>query len=294
MLEDLLTKFKEHENKVIILLAALVVLDFLVWWQVFNAEAAIRDLEIYFLDVGQGDSGLVVLPGGVEVLIDGGPPNGKVLDELGRILKWGDRYVDLVILSHPELDHFGGLVEVLNRYKVGALIWNGLEGKSAAFDDFKRAIYENNIQEIVLRAGDSIRHKDSNFFVLSPGENFSSIKEVNDTSLVLELKSKNSKVLFTGDISAAIEENLLVGDVDVLKVAHHGSKFSTSANFLSAAKPEAAIIGVGKNSYGHPTPQTLERLEDTGAQVFRTDSDGTVKFVIDGETIRVFKASSIK
>ncbi len=268
-------------------------LNFLAWVEVFNAISD-DNLEIYFLDVGQGDSELVVLPGGVEVLIDGGPPNGRVLENLGGLLGRGDHYIDLVVLSHPQLDHFGGLIEVLKRYRVGVLVWNGFEGTSAAFHDFRKAIEENNVQEVVLRAGDRISYKESEFIVFSPGEDALEVRNTNDTSLVLELNSKNSRTLFTGDISAEIENSMSGYDVDILKVAHHGSRFSSSASFLNAVKPEAAVIGVGKNSYGHPTFQTLERLEDAGAQVFRTDSDGTVKFVIDGDAIRIFRTGSIK
>lgn len=106
---------------------------------------------------------------------------------------------------------------------------------------------------------------------------------------MFEVKSKNSRTLFTGDISSAVENSLLAPDIDILKVAHHGSRFSSSANFLEVARPEIAVIGVGRNSYGHPTAQTLERLANVGSQIFRTDSDGTVKLVIDGENIKIFK-----
>ncbi len=299
-MEGILSWLKKHKNKVIILSAAALVLNFLIWAQIFTDHLVIPDLKIYFLDVGQGDSGFVELPGfdsapfgsGIQILIDGGPPNGKALNELGRILKLGDRYIDLVVLTHPQLDHFGGLIEVLKRYKVGALIWNGLEGKSTAFQDFKKAVRESGAQEIILMAGDRIRYGRNEILVLSPDENFLHAQNLNDTSLVLELRSKNSKTLFTGDISFKVETNLLTSNVDILKVAHHGSRFSSAASFLEAVKPKVAVIGVGKNSYGHPTAQVLERLANAGAQIFRTDLDGTVKLVIDGENIKVFKNRS--
>jgi len=283
--------FEKHKNKFLIIIAAMVVLDFLVWLEISGVARAGENLEINFLDVGQGDGSLVTLPGGVQVMVDGGPPNGRTLEELGRILERGDRYIDLVILSHPQLDHFGGLVDVLRRYEVGVVAWNGLEGTSAAFEDFQEAIRERNIREVVLRAGDKIYYGENEFAVLSPGFKELRAKDLNDTSVVLELKSKNSRTLFTGDISSAIENSLSVGDLDILKVAHHGSRFSSSIDFLNALKPEVAVIEVGKNSYGHPTSRVLDSLENIGTKVFRTDSDGTIRFEIDGENIRIFKTS---
>ncbi|OGG38123.1 hypothetical protein A2116_01355 [Candidatus Jorgensenbacteria bacterium GWA1_49_17] len=276
-----------HKNKIIVIGAVSAVFCFSVLWQVFTPASG--DLEIYFLDVGQGDSEFVKLPGGTDILIDGGPPNGRALNELARALERGDRYIDLVILSHPQLDHFGGLVEVLKRYKVGVFIWNGAETDSDAFAELKETLRENGIPEVILGAGDKIKAGGSEIIVISPDDELLKAKDLNDTSLVLELVSGNSKTLFTGDASAAVLENLRSGDLDILKVAHHGSKFSSSAEFLKAVKPEAAVVEVGRNSYGHPTYEALEALRSAGAQIFRTDVDGTLKFTIDGEDIKIFK-----
>ncbi len=276
----------KHKNKTIIVVAAVAVFCLLVLWRFFAPGGG--GLEIYFLDVGQGDSELV-RTNGVDILIDGGPPNGRALAELAGALPRGDRYIDLVILSHPQLDHFGGLIEVLERYKVGAFIWNGAAAESEAFADLKNTLLKNGIPEIILGAGDRIRMNGSEFVVVSPDSELLKVKDVNDTSIVLELKSGKSRTLFTGDAGAAVLDKLRIGDIDILKVAHHGSRFSSSAEFLAAVKPEAAVIEVGKNSYGHPTFEALEALANAGAQIFRTDSDGTLKFVIGGEDIKIFK-----
>ncbi len=277
----------KHKNKIIVIGAVSAVFCFSVLWQVFAPASG--DLEVYFLDVGQGDSELIELPGGTDILIDGGPPNGRVLNELARALEQGDRYIDLVILSHPQLDHFGGLVEVLKRYRVGVFVWNGAETDSDAFAELKETLRENGIPEVVLGAGDKIRTGESEIIVISPDKELIKAKDLNDTSLVLELSSGNSRTLFTGDVSAAALQNLRFGDVDILKVAHHGSRFSSSVEFLEAVKPEAAVVEVGRNSYGHPTYEALEALRSVGAQIFRTDVDGTLKFTIDGEDIKIFK-----
>lgn len=292
MLDVIISKLISHKNKVIILLAVLTILDLLVFGRIIALGATGQDLKIYFLDVGQGDSQLVLLPGGVKILIDGGPPNGRVLEQLAKILPPTSRYIDLVIMSHPQLDHFGGLIEVLRRYRVGVFLWSGREGNVEAFFELENALQENSVGHVVLAKGDRIRYRDSYFNVLMPTLKSLQSKKVNDSSLVLELLSKQSKTLFMGDIGINVEKELLgtyKSGVDVLKVAHHGSKFSSSANFLQAVKPKVAVIEVGRNSYGHPTRQVLDRLRNVGASIYRTDQDGTVQLVIDGKSIKVFK-----
>ena len=268
----------------------LAVFDVFIWGQiVFSAPN--KNTEVYFLDVGQGDSELAVLPGNVKILIDAGP-NRKVLDELTSALSPFDRYIDLVVLSHPQLDHFAGLIDVLKRYQVGAFVFNGRRGETAAFGDLEKIIQENKIPVIVLGEKDKIKYQDSRFDVLSPSKNLLSSAELNDTTLVMRLLSQNAKILFTGDIDSKIENYLAEKyelDVDVLKIAHHGSKFSSSEEFLRAATPKLTIIEVGKNSYGHPTEQVLNRLALIGAQIFRTDKDGTIKLVLDNGRINIFE-----
>ena len=247
-----------------------------VWYHVFIGEQ--NNLDIYFLDVGQGDSQLVVLPGGVQILIDGGPNKG-VLFELSKILPQTDRYIDLVVMTHPQLDHFGGLYDVVERYKIGAFIASNREGESEAWDDFIRLLDEKDIPIVLLGAGDLISFKDSSLAVLSPNEEFLNHREVNESSLVLGLNSEGVSALFTGDIGFETE-NYLVDtydiDTDILKVGHHGSKFSTGLNFLAEATPRISIIGVGKNRFGHPTGAALSRLRSIGSSVYRTDENGTV------------------
>ncbi|MCP6720361.1 MAG: MBL fold metallo-hydrolase [Patescibacteria group bacterium] len=294
MFDVIVSKLVSHKNKVIIFLTVLAILDFLVFWQIIIVAQSLtsQDLKIYFFDVGQGDSQLVLLPGGVKTLIDGGPPNGRVLEQLAKVLPPTDRYIDLVIMSHPQLDHLGGLIEVLKRYRVGVFLWNGREGSAEAFSELERALQENSVGHVILAKGDRIHYRDSHFNVIMPTTQFLESKELNDTSLVLELLSKESKTLFTGDIGTNVEKELLgtyKQNIDILKVAHHGSKYSSVASFLQAVKPKVAVIEVGRNSYGHPTRQVLDRLQDIGASIYRTDQDGTVQLVIDGKSIKVFR-----
>lgn len=290
-LEEIIKGLGRHKNKVIIVTVALALLDVSLYTQIYRSTARAEDLTLYFLDVGQGDSELAVLPGGVKILIDGGPATRRAVEQLGNILSPTDRYIDIVMLSHPQLDHFGGLIEVLKRYRVGVFISNGRSGTTAAYDDLKKMISRNAVRTITVRRGDAIRYGESRLDIVWPTNVAAADKELNNTSMVTELTGKNVKVLFTGDIESITENTLVragLSSVDVLKVPHHGSKTSTSENFLASLLPKIAAIEVGKNNYGHPTPVVLNRLEKYGVNAYRTDRNGTVKLLIDGKSVKIF------
>ena len=270
----------------------LLTFNTLVWRTIIFAKPS-DNLEIYFLSVGQGDSELVVLPGGVQILIDGGKGN-RATQELASILPFFDRYLDLVVLSHPETDHFLGLIDVLKNYRVGTFISNGREGTADSWPTLVGALKNGKIPSVYLAAGDKICYRENCFNILSPTKDFLNSRETNDSGLVMELSGADSRVLFTGDIGKKVEDYLVKNydlGVDILKVGHHGSKFSTSQNFLAASRPRFAFIEVGKNSYGHPTGEVLNRLAAVGAAVYRTDRDGTIKVIIpkNSSEIQVFK-----
>lgn len=277
-------------NRLILIMIFLVVFDFFIWGLILF-EPVNKNLQVYFLDVGQGDSELVILPNGPKVLIDGGP-NNKVINELASVLRPTDRYIDLILLSHPQTDHFTGLIDVLKRYQVGVFIFNGRSGTVDSWSKLIKVIKENKIPAVVLAAGDKIHYLNSQFNFLLPDKNFIENTDLNETTLVSLLQSQNSKILFTGDIDAKIEDYLIRKydlDIDVLKVSHHGSKFSSGEKFLSNISPKIAVIEVGKNSYGHPTKEVLKNLASVGAQIFRTDKDGTIKLLINNQGISIFK-----
>ncbi len=267
--------------------------NFFVWYAVITGVVA--ELNLYFLKVGQGDSELIVLPDGVKILIDGGPDK-SVLFSLANAMSPIDRYIDLLVMTHPQTDHFAGFADVIERYKVGAFIATGKEGDSETWKNFEELLKAKKIPIILAGAGDKIRYKDNLITVLAPDEKLMQSKELNDTSLVLELESEGIKSLFTGDIGFTTESYLLNGtpsqvdnlDVDVLKVGHHGSKYATGANFLTAATPIISIIEVGKNNYGHPTDTVLNRLKQFGSRVYRTDEDGTVRLRVQDGKIAVY------
>jgi competence protein ComEC len=246
----------------------------------------------YFLSVGQGDAQAVVFPAGSVALIDGGPPNGRAVSEIQRVLPFWKRSIEVIFASHPDTDHIGGLTEIIRRYRVGIVFTNGDASESGEFQEFKQAIADRNVVEMPLRKGDVIRIGGMSFRVLWPsGEAANGNDEGNDKSLVLLLESGARTTLYTGDASEKIERTVAsgIGPVDILKVGHHGSKYSTGEALLLSTRPRAAIIGVGKNRYGHPAPEVLSRLQAFGIPAFRTDRDGSMR-VPFGADMRILAA----
>ncbi|MEK7640866.1 MAG: MBL fold metallo-hydrolase [Patescibacteria group bacterium] len=281
MKHDSLKKFRYFV--LIILISA----NLFVWREAAFGEN--KNLQLYFLDVGQGDSELIDL-GSVEILVDGGK-DAKVLSELGRALSPSDRYIDLVIATHPDFDHFGGLIDVLKNYEVGMVITNGRSGVAEAYSDFERVIAEKNIPVTQVYAGDQIQFGDTTLKVLWPTETAAVAKKVNESGIVFMLENQGFRALYTADIGFETEQKLMSKydlSAQVLKVGHHGSKYSTDKNFLAEVNPAISIIEVGKNSYGHPTDAVLGRLASVGAQVFRTDQNGVLKLEFDGRSLRVW------
>jgi len=275
-----------------IVLAVLVGLDMLIWFLILfpAGGSSASGLELYFLDVGQGDSSLIRLAGGVDLLIDGGPPNGRLEKNLAKILPIQDRYIDLVMISHPQLDHFGGLIEVFKNYKVGAVLTSNQVSQQAAWQELEKVIEEKGIRRIILSAGDKIKYQDSYFDILSPRTS-DWAKDINDMSIVTILNTGGLKALLGGDISGKKEKelaNLYDLDVDILKVSHHGSRFSSDSEFLKEVSPAIAIVETGKNSYGHPTKEALGRLANFSSQIYRTDEYGLIKLLLEGGTLKVY------
>lgn len=261
-----------------IILICLVILDALAWSVIASSSSGNR-LELLFFDVGQGDSEMVVMPGNVKLLIDGGPDNGRAASQLDKILPFNDRYIDLVMISHAELDHFGGLLDVLERYQVGAFIYNGDGNNSESFKELAKLVKERNIPVVVMDEGDRIRYASSTVDILSAYG-----KNRNEGAMVAKFTGGGVSALFGGDIGKDTETWLVNNKnirADILKIPHHGSKYSSTEAFLKAVRPKIAVIEVGKNSYGHPTKAVLDRINAIGARLFRTDRDGMIRLTIE-------------
>lgn len=275
-------------KKNLIILFVLIILNILVLPFVLFSSAC---LEVSFFDVGQGDSIFIQTPEKHQVLIDGGPNYSSVLDGLSREMPFNDEEIDLVILTHPETDHMTGLLSVLENYKVDNIIWTGIEKEGERFENWKRMISAEGANIYYANSGDKVIMNDTVLEIINPEESLIGIesKDSNDTAIVSKLKYKDSSFLFSGDISSKKEKNLLNQDIDadILKVAHHGSKYSTSEEFLKVVSPLAAVIQVGKNSYGHPTEEVLTRLNNFGIKVLRNDLNGNIKIVSDGMNYKI-------
>ncbi len=242
-----------------------------------------KPLEVVFLDVGQGDS-ILIQKGTKQILIDGGS-NGKTeLAELGKYLPYSDDEIELVIATHPDRDHIGGLVDVARNFKIGKVIATAAEKDTAVFKEWKDIREYNRIETLGAIKGDEINFYGSKIRIISPGSSVDAAAgDANNKSVVTRFDFGDNSFLFTGDIEAPAEKEILASgenvDVDFLKVAHHGSKYSSSEEFLDAASPETAVISVGAdNSYGHPHEETLEKLRSRNINILRTDEKGDIKF----------------
>ena len=208
-----------------------------------------------------------------------------------------DKEIDLVILSHPERDHMQGVMDVLQRYKADYILWSGVKKNTSEYDKWIKVLEKQKnmgAKVIIAKSGQKIKAGNVLIDTVFPLENVEG-KELKDTSndegVVLRLIFGKNSFLFTGDMSSVAEKELVNSGEnilsDVLKVAHHGSKYSTSDLFLKNVKPAIAVIEVGKNSYGHPTQETLQRLDSFGARVLRTDQNGDITIISNGNDIYI-------
>jgi competence protein ComEC len=271
----------------------LLVVTILVWSVVLTTPD--DKLHVSFLDVGQGDAILIQTPNGQDILIDGGPDPQKINLELSKKLPFWDRTIDLVVCTQPQADHVTGLVEVLQRYKVNQVLESGVSYNSSIYQEWLRLVEDKGIEYNIARAGQEIDlGNGTKIEVLNPPASLweGTDDDVDNNGVVLRLSWGKVSFLFTADIREEIEFELIGQRANlkstVLKVAHHGSKTSTSQQFLAAVDPEVAVVSVGEeNPFGHPSPELVERLIDRLGEdnVYRTDEDGTIEFITDGERL---------
>ncbi len=264
-----------------------------------------RPLEITFLDIGQGDCTIIKTPSGKTCLIDGGgtyPGSMGNFDPGSTIIPFlldnGSSSVDLAMLSHPHGDHIQGLISVVKTLRVKQLVMGPQFQPNADLDSLIKLCSQRKTKIYIVSKGDRLSIDGTEFQVLHPGDEnlFGRDSILNNNSTVIRLVYRNTSILFTGDIETNAERHILGSishlDSDILKVAHHGSKNSTSLDFLKAISPSVCIVSTGKNNFGHPSPETINRIELSGSRLYRTDLDGGINIKVYKNRFKVIPAIS--
>ena len=279
----------------IVLAGAIVMLGVsavVVWTPLLRSGGA-QELTVNFLDVGQGDAILIETPSGRHMLIDGGV-DATILRELGSVLSFFDRTIDIVVATHPDADHVGGLRSVLERYDVAVLMRPGaLYEDDSAFASVLAIATQQNVNEVIARRGQVIDFGDgTRLEILFPDRDVSGVAS-NDASIVARVVFGEHEFLLTGDSPQKIEEYLVTLGPDalasdVLKVGHHGSKTSSSELFLGYVNPTYGVFSRGcDNRYGHPHAEVVSTFAKFEVRTFDTCTDNRIVFASDGQTLHV-------
>ena len=254
-----------------------------------NQQQPKGELKVHFIDVGQGASQLIIGSTGKTMLIDAGNNNKEKLI-VDYLKKENIKKIDILIGTHPDADHIGGLDAVINNFDIGKFYMPNRQSNTKTFEDVLRAVQNKGLKISTAKAGLTLDWEDNTEvkMVAPIGE----YNDNNDMSTVVHLKFGNTSFLFTGDAETKSENDIIKSGEniksDVLLIGHHGSKSSTSQAFLDTVKPTYAVIQVGKdNNYGHPTDEVLKRLNDKGIKIYRNDLQGNIVFISDGKELKV-------
>lgn len=254
--------------------------------RIFSPSISRSNLQVHFIDVGQGDSILIDF-GKNEILIDGGEKSSGVVNYINPYIEGP---LEAIIATHPHADHIGGLIKVLDGFPVKEIWLNGDTSTSKTYKQFMAAVKLEGANVYEAREGDVISLNNLNFTILNPPPIL--FKDINNNSIVLWLEHGDTTFLFAGDAEHEAEAVMLATgnnlQAQIFKAGHHCSKTSSSKAFLKVVKPREAICMVGKNNrYGHPHQETLTNLKEIGARVYRTDINGTVKVLTDGRNYKI-------
>lgn len=277
-----------------------LIISTLILLQIFLDTNQKGFLEVIFLDVGQGDSVFIETPSGFQMIIDAGP-NSKVVRELSNFLPFYDRKIDLLLATHSDSDHVAGFVEILNRFKVNGYSQNYFLDEDSLNTEIYKSIDEDKIDQYFLKSGHKIiLDKEENIYleVLWPPENHIE-KDNNDNSIITRIVYGDSKIMLTGDASIEIEEKLIQNlnteqnlQSNILKLGHHGSKTSTSLDFLQNVNPDFVIVSAGKdNRFGHPHQEVLDNVQKISQnlnkqiKILETSSLGSIHFRSNGSEV---------
>lgn len=264
--------------------------SFGIWYKISAENNQDDYLTVVFLDVGQGDAIYIEAPNGKQMLIDGGA-DAKILQRLSEVMPFGDRSIDLVLATHPDMDHIGGLVFVLEDYRVTNIIENGIVSETRIYKDLQAEISKKKINKVTAEGHMKIildKEKNIYFDILFPDRDVSEL-DSNDGSVVGRLVYGEKSFMLTGDASIYTEnkiqwnENSATLHSQVLKLGHHGSKTSSGILWLEDVDPEIAVISVGRNNrYKHPSKEVLDRLNELNIPYLSTSKEGSIIFKTDG------------
>lgn len=284
---------KKHKQKTIkrIIVALGILLGLIYISYNYYCYQKNNNLEVSFIDVGQGDAIFIKTPEKHQILIDFG--SGQGINDLNKKIPWWNKKIDLIIITHPHDDHIIGLIQIIKNYKVRNIMYTGIIFDSPAYLELLKEIERKNISLLIPQKNQSIKlGKDCNLDILFPWESFlnKEIDNLNNSSIISQLSCQNSKFLFMGDAEIEVENEILKKEINiksnVLKIGHHGSITSSQQEFLEKVDPQIAIIMVGKNNkFNHPSLRVLKRLEKLKIKTFRTDLDGTITIISDGKNI---------
>ncbi|MFH0951992.1 MAG: MBL fold metallo-hydrolase, partial [Patescibacteria group bacterium] len=271
-------------KKILFVITGLLLILLGVYLYLNFSEKDEKTLWVNFLDIGQGDAIYIRTPGDQDILIDGGP-DARVLEGLGKYMPFYDRKIELVILTHGHADHVAGLNEILKRYEVDLVLYPGdVDYQASDYEAFKEIIAEEDIPLAVATAGQVYQlGEDLSMDIYFPFADLSGQKmeDINDSSVISRLVYGDIAFLFTGDAGIEVEKKLINSEQEllsnVLKVGHHGSKYSSSEEFIELVDPECGIIQCGvDNDFDHPHKETLELFEKEGINVLRNDLEGDI------------------
>lgn len=265
-------------------------------WNVVVSERRGDELTVAFLNVGQGDAIFIEAPNGNQIIFDGGP-NGKILTELSEMIPFYDRTIDMIVVTNPDKDHYAGFLDLLARYEVEKFMEAGTKTSTILYGELKKSVDREGSEKLIAQRGMKIeldQERGIYIEVLFPDGDVSKLK-TNDGSIIAKLVYGDTSVMLTGDAPDTTENKVvqLDGEKDalrsnVLKVGHHGSKTSTSEEFLKEVLPKYAVISSGKgNRYGHPTDEVIDILKKYNVEILRTDELGTIIMKSDGRKISI-------
>jgi len=273
-------------------------------------------LHIVFCDVGQGDAAYVRFADGRDMLIDGGPDNGRVLTCLGRHMPFWDKHINIVAMSHPQADHMGGLKSIFERFTVDYFIRSDIVNPTEGYQKLMDEVVQKHVPVKFVTRGDTVAIGTTSLSVMWPSqEQITLMKlrespavaqgngiatvlgvktdpQLNDGSLVIALRYGSFDAVFPGDADSHVEAKydqlqVFSDPVELLKVPHHGSKTGMTLAFVDWLKPRLAVISVGKNSYGHPSKEAVDMLQNIGSKVMRTDKEGDIEIISDGREWKI-------